>query len=115
MDLKKGVLYDAIHKKQTYFDPELQRDVKKTMVIEIVRKGILYHDIVIHEICGEEIKRDDIIAGHLWDYYEISPKEDYQKNGMDLFEIQWLAVELGCKDLFDKCKRDLEGGLPCLS
>jgi hypothetical protein len=110
MELKKGVWYDAIHKTQTYFDPELKREMRKSMILKITEKGRMYHNILIKEICGEEIRKNDYIVGEQWDFYEIRDKENetYSRNCEDVLAAQALAVELDCKNLFDSYGRDLK-------
>jgi hypothetical protein len=102
MNLKAGHMYDAIHKKED-----------KSIMFEVVECGRRYIQVHIHEINGEVLK-NEFLDMRLWSFYEIRNKE-HQQYQNDLIEIQRLAVNLGCKDLFDKCKKDLEGGLTCHS
>jgi hypothetical protein len=95
LDLKLGSMYDAIHKT----DPD------KSLIIKVIECGKVYVQVEVTEINGF-VERSEFMETRKWNFYEIRSKE-YQKNIDDLLEIQKLAVELGCKDLFDKCKREL--------
>jgi hypothetical protein len=107
MNLKEGVLYDAIHKTETFYDTELQAEVKLSMILEIRTIGKMYHDVIIHEKCGYDLRKNEFIYAEKWDFYEIR-KGDPSKDEDSLLEIQRLAVELGNKDLFDRCNKDLQ-------
>jgi hypothetical protein len=92
MDLKMGKFYDAIHKK----------DMGKAVIIKVVSVGIAYIEVEVVDISGY-IRKSEFMEVRKWNFYEIRSMDDFQSNEADLLEIQWLAVELGYKDLFDKC------------
>jgi hypothetical protein len=96
MDLKAGRMYDAIHKT----DPD------KSVIIKVVECGKVYVQVEIIEVNGF-VEKSEFMILNRWIFFEIRSKEEYQRNIDDLLEIQRLAVDLGCKDLFDKCRREL--------
>lgn len=92
MNLKMGKFYDAIHK----------QDKGKAVIIKVVEIGIAYIEVEVMDISGY-IKKSEFMEVRKWNFYEIRSKDDFQTNEADLLDIQRLAVELKCKDLFQKC------------
>jgi hypothetical protein len=96
MELKTGVLYDAIHKTD-----------QRAMVIEINKKGFFYLEVSVYEVTNGTVEENEMISISSWDFYEIRDSK-FTKDEDNLLEIQNLAVSLGNKDLFDKCNKDLQ-------
>lgn len=93
LNLKMGSFYDAIHKK----------DKDKAVIIKVVAIGIAYIEVEVIDISGH-VKKSEFMEVRRWSFYEIRSSNDFQSNKEDLLEIQRLAVELGCRDLFEKCR-----------
>ncbi|MGA4718840.1 hypothetical protein [Fictibacillus nanhaiensis] len=96
MDLKAGCMYDAIHKTEP----------NKSVIIKVVECGKVYAQVEIKEINGP-VRAGEFINLSRWNFYEIRTG-DAPKDEDSLLEIQRLAVELGNKDLFDRCNKDLQ-------
>jgi hypothetical protein len=99
MELKKNGMYEAVYLKDinkimTFISEFDTNKTDKWFYARIVDDSNFYNST--YAFYSED-----------WFFYELSQKGSFEHNAGDLAIIQSLAVNLGCKDLFDKCRIDL--------